>query len=219
MFTGLVEEVGRVRRVQQVSSDLQRLEIQADLVTEGLQLGDSININGACQTAVAATSDGFAVESVAQTLRLTTLGRLRTGDPVNLERSLRPSDRMGGHIVLGHVDGVGTVRRLDRAEGNTVLEIMPPDGLSRYIADRGSVTVDGISLTVAGVGSDGSFTIAIIPHTLVHTNLQQTRSGDGVNLEVDVVARYVERLLAAKSDSNVGSGPGLTLDGLRDMGY
>jgi riboflavin synthase len=218
MFTGLIEEVGRVRRVERVSDDLQRLEIEAAVVTEDLRLGDSINCNGACQTAIAAGADHFAVESVAETLRRTTLGRLRPGDPVNLERSLRPADRMGGHIVLGHVDGVGTVRRLDRAEGDTVLEIQPPEELGRYIAGKGSVTVDGISLTVATAADDGSFTIAIIPHTLTHTNLQQVRAGDPVNLEVDVVARYVERLLAAGGSPSGGS-PGLSLDGLRDLGY
>ena len=214
MFTGLIEEVGRVHRVERVGADLQRMEITASTVIEDLALGDSVNINGACQTAVAAAAGSFTVESVAETLRLTTLGRLKAGDPVNLERSLRPSDRMGGHIVLGHVDGVGTVRRLHRAPGATVLGIAPPRSLVRYIAGKGSITVDGISLTVASVADDGAFTIAIIPHTLTHTNLQQVRAGDDVNLEVDVLARYVERLLAAGTPS-----AGLTLDGLRDMGY
>jgi riboflavin synthase len=214
VFTGLIEEVGRVRRTERAGTDLQRLEIAAPKTVEDLAVGDSISINGACQTAVAATATSFTVESVAETLRLTTLGSLKAGDPVNLERSLRPTDRMGGHIVLGHVDGVGSVRRLDRAAGNTILEVQPPKGLARYIADKGSITVDGISLTVVSVGSEGAFTIAIIPHTLAHTNLQQVRAGDRVNLEVDVVARYVERLLATGSPPS-----GLSLDGLRDMGY
>ena len=214
MFTGLIEEIGRVHRVDRVGEGLQRMEIAASTVIEDLAIGDSININGACQTAVTATSETFVVESVAETLQLTTLGSLRTGDRVNLERSLRPTDRMGGHIVLGHVDDVGTVRRFDHGAGDALLEVLPPEGLARYVAGKGSITVDGISLTVASVASDGAFTIAIIPHTLTHTNLQQVRAGDRVNLEVDVVARYVERLLAA------GTPPtGLTLDGLRDMGY
>ena len=214
MFTGLIEEIGRVHRVDRVGEGLQRMEIAASTVIDDLAIGDSINIDGACQTAVTATSETFVVESVAETLRLTTLGSLRTGDRVNLERSLRPTDRMGGHIVLGHVDDVGTVRRFDHGAGDALLEVLPPKGLARYVAGKGSITVDGISLTVASVASDGAFTIAIIPHTLTHTNLQQVRAGDRVNLEVDVVARYVERLLAA------GTPPtGLTLDGLRDMGY
>ncbi len=214
MFTGLVEEVGHVGRIQRIHDGLQRLEIRAATVVEDLSLGDSINVNGACQTAVACTAATFTVESVAETLRVTTLGELKVGDPVNLERSLRPSDRMGGHIVLGHVDGVGTVRRLDHISGDTVLEVAPPKGLVKYVAGKGSVTVDGISLTVASVTADGAFTIAIIPHTLVHTNLQRVRAGDHVNLEVDILARYVERLLAT------GTPPaGLSLHGLRDMGY
>jgi riboflavin synthase len=214
LFTGLVEEVGHVGRIQRISDDLQRLEIKATTVVEDLSVGDSINVNGACQTAVAATAATFAVESVAETLRLTTLGKLQVGDPVNLERSLRPTDRMGGHIVLGHVDGVGTVRRLDHISADTVLEITPPKGLAKYLAGKGSITVDGISLTVASITAEGAFTIAIIPHTLTHTNLQQVRAGDHVNLEVDILARYVERLMAT------GTPPaGLSLDGLRDMGY
>ena len=213
MFTGLIEEIGRVRRVDRVGAGQQRMEIAATTVIDDLAVGDSINIDGACQTAVAVSSETFVVESVAETLRLTTLGSLQAGDDVNLERSLRPTDRMGGHIVLGHVDGVGTVRRFDCA-GDAVLEVLPPPGLARYIAGKGSITVDGISLTVATVASEGVFTIAIIPHTLAHTNLRQICAGDRVNLEVDVVARYIERLQAA------GTPPaGLTLDGLRDMGY
>lgn len=213
MFTGLIEEIGRVRRVDRVGAGQQRMEIAATTVIDDLAVGDSINIDGACQTAVAVSSETFVVESVAETLRLTTLGSLQAGDDVNLERSLRPTDRMGGHIVLGHVDGVGTVRRFDRA-GDAVLEVLPPPGLARYIAGKGSITVDGISLTVATVASEGVFTIAIIPHTLAHTKLRQICARDRVNLEVDVVARYIERLQAA------GTPPaGLTLDGLRDMGY
>lgn len=214
MFTGLIEEVGRVRQVQGGGDGVQRMEIEATTVTQDLTVGDSVNINGACQTATEAGPSSFTVESVAETLRLTTLGRLTAGDPVNLERSLRPQDRMGGHIVLGHVDGVGTVQRFDDQGGQWLLQVEPPETLGRYIAHKGSVTIDGISLTVASVAENSVFTIAIIPHTLVHTNLQQVRAGSLVNLEVDVVARYVERLLTA------GTPPqGLTLDHLRDQGY
>lgn len=216
MFTGLIEEVGAVRRIERQGEDLQRLEIAAPRVCEDLRTGDSVNVNGACQTAVDVKGGTFEVESVAETLRRTTLGGLRRGSPVNLERSLRPADRLGGHLVLGHVDGVGTVRRLDVAGGETVLEVAPPAGLARYLATKGCIAVDGISLTLAGVGEDGTFTIAIIPHTLVHTNLSQVRAGARVNLEIDVVARYVERLLEAGRPPDSG---GLTLDALRDLGY
>lgn len=214
MFTGLIEEVGRVRQVQGGGDGVQRMEIEATTVTQDLTVGDSVNINGACQTATEAGPSSFTVESVAETLRLTTLGRLTAGDPVNLERSLRPQDRMGGHIVLGHVDGVGTVQLFDDQWGQWLLQVEPPETLGRYIAHKGSVTIDGISLTVASVAENSVFTIAIIPHTLVHTNLQQVRAGSLVNLEVDVVARYVERLLTAGTPPQC-----LTLDHLRDKGY
>ena len=216
MFTGLIEEVGTVRRAERRGEGLRRLQIAAPSVCEDLGIGDSVNVNGACQTAVEVKGGAFEVESVAETLRRTTLGDLRPGSPVNLERSLRPADRLGGHLVLGHVDGVGTVRRLEVAGGDTVLEVTPPAGLDRYLATKGCIAVDGISLTLAGVAGDGTFTIAIIPHTLAHTTLSQVRAGDRVNLEVDVVARYVERLLKAGRSPGPG---GLTLDALRDLGY
>lgn len=226
MFTGLIEEVGTVRRVERAGADLQRLEIAAGAVLADAKVGDSIDVNGACQTAVAVAAGSFCIESVAETLRRTTLGRLRPGDPVNLERSLRPTDRLGGHLVLGHVDGVGTVRRLDARPGQAVLAVAPPPDLSRYVAAKGAIAVDGVSLTVVAVADDGAFTIALIPHTLAHTNLHRVRAGDGVNLEVDVVARYVERLLGAHlsgarppSAGRVHPGSGLTLAGLRDLGY
>lgn len=216
MFTGLIEEVGTVRRVEARGEALRRLEIEAPGICADLKAGDSVNINGACQTAVDRRGGRFLVESVAETLRRTTLGELRPGSPVNLERSLRPTDRLGGHLVLGHVDGVGTVRRLDAAAGDTVLEVAPPAELARYLAAKGCVAVDGISLTLVEVAADGTFTIAIIPHTLAHTTLSQVLAGARVNLEIDVVARYVERLLEAGRSPIPG---GLTLDALRDLGY
>ena len=216
MFTGLIEEVGTVRRAEGQGEGLRRLEIAAPRVCEDLGIGDSVNVNGACQTAVEVKGGAFQVESVAETLRRTTLGDLPPGSPVNLERSLRPTDRLGGHLVLGHVDGVGTVRRLDAAGGDTVLEVAPPAELVRYLATKGCIAVDGISLTLAGVAGDGTFAIAIIPHTLAHTNLSQVRAGTRVNLEIDVVARYVERLLEAGRPPVPG---GLTLGALRDLGY
>ncbi len=215
MFTGLIEEVGAVRRVQRQGA-FQRLEISARLVLEGTRLGDSININGACQTAVELGADYFAVESVEETLKRTTLGALRPGDPVNLERSIRLQDRLGGHLVLGHVDGVGRISRIEQRQREWLLSVEPPAGLLRYIAFKGSVAIDGISLTVAQV-EGGAFTAAIIPHTFDHTTLGKRRRGDAVNLEVDVIARYVERLLCAGADP--ASASGLTLEKMRDMGY
>jgi riboflavin synthase len=212
VFTGLIEEVGAVRRLQRQGA-FQRLEISARLVLEGSRLGDSINVNGVCQTAVEIGTDYFAVESVEETLQRTTLGTLRPGEPVNLERSLRLQDRLGGHLVLGHVDGVGRISRLEERQREWLLSVEPPAELLRYLAFKGSIAIDGISLTVAQV-EGRAFTAAIIPHTFDHTALGKKRRGDAVNLEVDVVARYVERLLAAGEPAT-----GLTLEKMRDMGY
>ena len=195
----------RVRR-----DAFQQLEIAAERVLTGLQVGDSVNIDGVCQTAVAIGESSFAVETVAETLARTTLGTLGIGQAVNLERPLRADQRLDGHLVLGHVDGVARIRRRTERYGEHRFEIEPPPALARYIAAKGSVALDGISLTVAEVGGD-AFTIAVIPHTFDNTTLSHRRAGDSVNLEVDVIARYVERLL--------GEQPQLSFEDLRDMGY
>lgn len=213
MFTGLVEELGRVRRTER-QGDFQRLEIAATHVLADLAIGDSVNIDGACQTAVAVDESGFAVETVAETLGRTTLGTLRVGQEVNLERALRADQRLGGHMVLGHVDGVGRIRQLGARDQEHRVEIEPPPELARYIATKGSVAIDGISLTIAEVAA-GAFTVAIIPHTFDNTTLSHRRVGDSVNLEVDVIARYVERLIGGEAAASAG----LSFEKLRDMGY
>lgn len=209
MFTGLIEELGSVRsRVRRGS--FQQLEIAAERVLDGLQVGDSVNIDGVCQTAVAIGESGFAVETVAETLSRTTLGTLAIGQAVNLERPLRADQRLDGHLVLGHVDGIARIRQRTERDGEHRFEIEPPPALARYIAGKGSVALDGISLTVAEVSGD-VFTIAVIPHTFDNTTLSHRCAGDSVNLEVDVIARYVERLLGEQSQ--------LSFEDLRDMGY
>jgi len=213
VFTGLVEEIGRVRQVRR-QGNFQRLTIDATGILDDLRIGDSVDIAGACQTVVDLDGTGFAVESVEETLRRTTLGELQAGDPVNLERALRADDRLGGHLVLGHVDGVGRIARLTQAQESWELSVEPTPGLERYIASKGSIAVDGISLTVVEA-DDRHFTVAVIPHTFEHTTLAARRVGDRVNLEVDVLARYVERLLIA-GGATAGS---LTLNQMRDMGY
>lgn len=194
MFTGLVEEGGSIGAVEPGERGA-RLTVLARAVLDGLAVGDSVAVNGACLTAVAVDGDGFAVEAVAETLRRTSLGALAPGDRVNLERAMRLGDRLAGHLVQGHVDGVGTVRAV-RPEGESaVLEVEAPAPLLRYVVEKGSITVDGVSLTVAQRLADG-FTVALIPHTMAVTTLGPQALGRAVNLEVDVVAKYVESLAA-----------------------
>ena len=213
MFTGLVEELGRVRRTERQGA-FQRLEIAATQVLSDLAVGDSVNIDGACQTAVAVDAEGFAVETVAETLARTTLGTFRVGQEVNLERALRADQRLGGHMVLGHVDGIGQIRAIGEEHQEHRIEVQTPPELVRYIAAKGSVCLDGISLTVASVSRE-AFTVAVIPHTFDNTTLSHRRAGDSINLEVDVIARYVERLFGGEAPSTAG----LSFENLRDMGY
>lgn len=193
MFTGIVEERGAVAAIEE-RSDGRRFWLSAQRVLEDAEIGSSIAVNGVCLTAVALEPGRFAVEAVPETLRRTTLGALVTGDPVNLERPLRLEDRLGGHLVQGHVDGVGVVGAV-RAEGDgRRVALVVPESLRPYVAEKGSLSVDGVSLTVASLTSDGC-EIAYIPHTLAVTNAGAYAPGVRVNLEVDLLARYLARLL------------------------
>jgi riboflavin synthase len=197
MFTGIVEELGAVKAVIPNEGGA-RLEINAKQVLEDAELGASIAVNGCCLTVVELLDDGWAADAVTETLDRTSLGSLRTGDPVNLERPVRLADRLGGHLVQGHVDAVGTLQaRTALPDGSTRMTVAAPPSVLRYVVEKGSVTVDGISLTVAAVAdATGTFDVAVIPHTLAVTTLGVRRTGDAVNLEADVLAKYVERLLA-----------------------
>jgi riboflavin synthase len=190
MFTGIVEELGEVVELS-AREGAARLTLRGPLVTQGTSHGDSIAVNGVCLTVTDAAGGTFATDVVGETLARTSLGGLRPGDPVNLERAATPATRLGGHLVQGHVDGVGEL--LERTP-ESVVRIGVPDGLSRYLVEKGSITVDGISLTVVEARED-SFTVALIPTTLALTTLGRTPPGGRVNLEVDVIAKYVERLL------------------------
>ena len=195
MFTGIVEEVGVVAKISGNA-----MTVRASKVTEGLKLGDSIAVNGACLTAVSFSERGksgeneFSVDLSPETMRRTSLGQLSEGRPVNLERALLASDRMGGHIVQGHVDGTGRIMSTKPEGDSIIFRIRVPKRLNRYIVEKGFVAVDGISLTVVK-RSASSFTIAVIPYTLVNTNLASLSIGDRVNLEADILAKYVESLL------------------------
>ena len=208
MFTGIVEELGAVRAVVPNEGGA-RLEIAATTVLDDAVLGASIAVNGCCLTVVELHDGWWAADAVAETLDRTALGALTSGSPVNLERPVRLADRLGGHVVQGHVDGVGAlVAREPLADGSTRMTFSPPPALLRYVVEKGSITVDGISLTVAAVDdSTATFAVAVIPHTLAVTTLGVRQPGDPVNLEVDVLAKYVERLLAATTATTEASIP------------
>jgi riboflavin synthase len=196
MFTGIVAHMGSVVEVDDDGS-LRRLTVEAGALSD-LSVGDSIAVNGVCLTAVSIQDSRIDVEVMHETLSRSSLGAIQPGDPVNLERPMSAQGRFDGHIVQGHVDGVGTVTEvLDESEGRR-LTIQVPLELSRFIVEKGSITVDGVSLTVSGIDSD-RFEVALIPHTLEVTTLGLRKEGDPVNLEVDVIAKYVERLLKAGS--------------------
>jgi riboflavin synthase len=193
MFTGIIEELGRVGSIEPRGEDA-RIIIQAKSVTEDAHNGDSIAVNGVCLTALDVTPQSFAADCSRETLERSTLGRLKAGTPVNLERAVTPATRLGGHIVQGHVDGRGEfVSAVDHG-GSWTVRIAYPKELRQYLVFKGSVAVEGISLTIAAL-SDAYFEIAIIPKTWEVTNLSQLKPGDPVNLEADVIAKYVERIL------------------------
>lgn len=200
MFTGIVEEVGHISQVTPLGQDQVRLGITATETVAGADPGDSIAVNGVCLTVATLLPTGFAADVMAETVRRTTLGSLVPGTPVNLERAATPATHLGGHIMQGHVDGTGTIIARKPAGAFDEMDVAIPGGLARYVAEKGSIAVEGVSLTVAGVGDEDDshwFGVALIPTTLTHTTLGGLEPGAAVNLEVDVIAKYVERLLTA----------------------
>lgn len=203
MFTGLVQERGTVTSVRPLEGGA-LLAFRAPETARDLSIGDSVAVSGACLTAVEISDEGFAVEAVAETLRRTTLGALGAGDDVNLEPAMRLSDRLGGHIVQGHVDGVARVLGAREEGESVILRLGPPAALGRYVVAKGSVALDGVSLTVSSLVDEG-FEVALIPHTMEVTTLGPERSGQDLNLEVDALAKYVEALIAPHVDSERGT--------------
>jgi riboflavin synthase len=200
MFTGIIEGTGTVAALAAAADGSgARLEVEAPFLAGDLGLGESVAVNGCCLTVAEATAAGFAADLVAETLRRTALGGLAAGDTVNLERPMTLGGRLGGHLVQGHVDGVARVLGRTAVGDGEEVRIELPQALQRYVVEKGSVAVDGVSLTVAGVGP-GWFAVALVPHTLEVTTLGRRRPGDPVQLEVDVVAKYVERLVAPFTD-------------------
>lgn len=194
MFTGIIQGLGAIHAVTPTSSGRRLVIDLGALRSRALNLGDSVAVNGACLTVVESGGGTFAADVSAETLRVTTLGGLAAGSPVNLEPALTLADPLGGHLVTGHIDGVGEVAARREEGGTAVLRFALPEALQRYVARKGSVCIDGVSLTVNDV-ADGEVLVTLVPHTLGHTIMQHYRIGTRVNVEVDLVARYVERLL------------------------
>ncbi|MGG6309640.1 riboflavin synthase [Paenibacillus macerans] len=223
MFTGLVEEIGTMKSISR-KGEAMLLGISANIVTEGIKLGDSISVNGVCLTAISFDASSFTVDVMPQTYRNTNLKDLKPGSRVNLERAMAANGRFGGHIVQGHVDGIGTIVGTNQDQNAVVYEIRPnKSSLFKYIIPKGSITVDGISLTVVEAGN-GTFTISIIPHTLAETVLAFKRAGDTVNLEGDVLGKYVDHLLrfgksSGDSEEEAGGAAGIDMPFLAANGF
>lgn len=201
MFTGIVEEIGRVHSVIKGAKSA-KIMIKASRVLEGTKLGDSISTNGVCLTVTEFTSNTFTVDVMAETMRRSNLHLLSNGDEVNLERALRVGDRLGGHIVSGHIDGMGKIINYENEDNAVWVTIEAPSDILRYIVQKGSIAIDGISLTVAYV-DEAVFKVSIIPHTKEVTTLIKKRVGDIVNLECDLVGKYIEKLISVKEETPV----------------
>ena len=216
MFTGIIEEMGKLRQMKLAGSSGQ-IQIEARKVLEGTKIGDSIGVNGVCLTVTSMNADGFTADVMAETCRRSNLGRLKAGDLVNLERAMAAGERVGGHIMSGHIDGTGVIESLRREENAVWVTIRAERPVLRLIVEKGSVGIDGISLTVANVSETG-FQVSVIPHTGEETTLLKKKPGDLVNLENDIVGKYVEKLLGlGKEEKEEGSG-GITMDFLREYG-
>lgn len=214
MFTGIIEEVGTVRRVS-TGAAYGTIDIQASTVLEGTKLGDSIAVNGVCLTVTSLSSDGFTADVMAETMRRSALGQLKSGSKVDLERAMAADGRFGGHIVSGHIDGVGTIREM-KHEGNAVwVTITASAAILRGIVEKGSIAIDGISLTVAAV-DDTSFSVSIIPHTGAQTILLDKKPGDPVNLENDIIGKYVQRFLEPAPKAETSN---ITMEFLAKYGF
>lgn len=201
MFTGLVEAVGEIKKTVRRTSGLEMV-ISGALAGEDLKLGESIAVDGACLTVTSFHDRGFSVDVSPETLQRTTLGGKKVGDRVNLERALRLSDRLGGHLVTGHIDGTGVIRSIERRGDFLCLRIQAPAGILAYMIEKGSIAVDGVSLTVNSC-TQNEFDVMIIPHTFAKTTLQYKKVGEKVNLENDLIAKYVEKFLLSRGTSGI----------------
>jgi riboflavin synthase len=211
MFTGLIEEVGKINKIQSFGGGI-RITVSAKSVLMNMQVGDSVNINGTCQTVVSFDKNSFEVEAVEETLKKTSLGKLKINEPVNLESSLTLNKKLGGHFVLGHVDTTGTIIKIKKLDLSNLITVKYPKEFSQFIINVGPVSVDGVSLTIAN-SDETSFTVSIIPHTWQSTNFTSKKIGDPVNLEFDILGKYVARLLGQDKNKKI------TEEWLRELGY
>ena len=219
MFTGIVEEIGTVVSISKgVQSS--KLTLQGDVIFEDMHIGDSIAVNGVCLTVTTKTSNTFTVDVMAETLRRSSLGSLTNGSKVNMERAMAANGRFGGHIVSGHIDGTGVIESFVKEDNAVWVTINTPSKILKYIIEKGSITIDGISLTVAYVDSD-CFKVSLIPHTAANTTLLSKKPGDVVNLENDVVGKYIDKLLHFEDDSEVRGErkSGISMDFLAQNGF
>ena len=214
MFTGLIEEVGKIVKFEPMPGG-KRIRILASRILDDLKVDDSIAINGVCLTATKVESDGFWADAVGETLEKSSLAFLNEGSEINVERALRLSDRLGGHLVQGHVNGLADVVGITKRGDNYLLELLLPEKLTRYTIEEGSITIDGISLTIAQL-SGNKIGLSIIPHTWLNTTLRNKKIGDKINIETDVIAKYIEKLMKGNSDNK---GETITEDWLKRMGY
>ncbi|WP_319402899.1 riboflavin synthase [uncultured Anaeromusa sp.] len=218
MFTGLVEELGKIKSIAKGTKSA-RLTIEGQVVLQDVKLGDSIAVNGTCLTVVEYTQRSFTADVMPETVRSTVLAELKPGDVVNLERTLRLGDRLGGHIVSGHVDGVGVIRSKERSDNAIVVTIEAPPQVMRYIIAKGSIAIDGTSLTIVDYGTDW-FSVSLIPHTASLTTVGLKESGSKVNLEADVLGKYVAKLLGLQNgDEKKQASSGLTMEFLQQHGF
>ncbi|MCH7774686.1 MAG: riboflavin synthase [Bacteroidetes bacterium] len=214
MFTGIIEEIGNVSEVNPIPGG-KKIKISAVKILNDISVNDSVSVNGVCLTATEVDEQGFKVDAVGVTLEKSTFSELQISSPVNLERSLKLSDRLGGHFVLGHVNGTGVIKEIIKLGDNYLMRVNVPDNMKKYLIDEGSITIDGISLTIAEL-EDSTIGISIIPHTWNNTTLQYKNAEDRVNIETDVLAKYVERLTNNKEFEQKNK---LSENWLKELGY
>ena len=213
MFTGLIEETGNIKSVYPISGG-KSLQISAERILDDLKIDDSVAVNGVCLTVVKLAENSFWADAVGATLEKTTLNNIRQNDIVNLERSVRLMDRLGGHLVQGHVNGIGTITEISKLGDNYFLEVIIPETLQKYVIDEGSVCIDGISLTIARL-KNNYVGVSVIPHTWKNTTLNKKYKGDKVNIETDVIAKYIEKIMTAGTDDNKR----FSTEWFKSMGY